>query len=196
MGEMIYPFALTIETMGAARERIPYGEAGEVTFAALLESGEAWESEEAFSGGQEWEIEPPVTAEGEPDLPGLCGFAAQSLVPIGTFSFDDSPMTSHVLAHGVVAGVEERRNELGGGEFAVVRLETLGGTFDVCLAPQAVERDELLAPGAVLGGTFWLVGRPVTLRDAPGPVPGPEPEPEREPEQRRGLGRFFGRRRG
>src|ERR671923_169683 len=65
-----------------------------------------------------------------------------------------------------------------------------GATFDTCVAPGILEHEELLVPGAVAGGTLWLVGRPLTLRDAPGPVPTAEEKP------RSGglLGRFFGRR--
>jgi hypothetical protein len=73
-------------------------------------------------------------------------------------------MTPHVIAHGIVSSVEERRNELGGATFRLVRLDTLGGVFDVCLAPGSLEREELLAPGAVARATLWLVGRPITLR--------------------------------
>ena len=80
-------------------------------------------------------------------------------------------MTPHVIAHGIVSSVEERRNELGGATFRLVRLDTLGGVFDVCLAPGTLEGEELLAPGAVARATLWLVGCPITLRKEPGPIP-------------------------
>jgi hypothetical protein len=106
-------------------------------------------------------------------------------------------MSSHVLAHGVVAGVEARTNELGDADFTVVALDTLGGVSDVCAAPGSLERQEPLQPGAVLGGTFWLVGRPFTLRAEAGPVPLADPADPLEArvgEQHCGLGRHFGRR--
>ena len=159
-GELYYPFALTLENMGEARGRLGLGEPGEVTFAALCEEGEVWPDEASFERAQEAEWQ---TDDLPPDVPQVKGFAAQSLIPTGTFG---DAMTSHVLAHGIVRSVEQRRNELAGGEFLVVRLDTLGGTFDVCAEPGTLEREELLAPGSVARTTLWLVGRPLTLRPA------------------------------
>jgi len=160
-GEAYYPFTLTLENMGEARGRLGLGEHGEVTFAALCEEGEVWPDEASFERAQEAEWQ---TDDLPPDVPQVKGFAAQSLIPTGTFG---DAMTSHVLAHGVVRAVERRRNELAGGDFLVVRLDTLGGTFDVCAEPGALDCEELLAPGAVARATLWLVGRPLTLRAAP-----------------------------
>ena len=47
-------------------------------------------------------------------------------------------------------------------------------------APGTVEREELLAPGAVVRASLWLVGRPLTLRNHPGPVPVLEDESGRK----------------
>ena len=91
-------------------------------------------------------------------------FAAQSLIPTGTFG---DVLTSHVLAHGIVRSVDPRRNELGDGAFTVVRLDTFGGVFDVCVEPGTLEREELLAPGAVARVALWLVGRPLALLPPP-----------------------------
>jgi len=163
--EMIYPFALSVETLGAERALLPYEEPGEVRFAGLWEEGEIWPDEASFEKGQDakW---------------GDVGFASRSLIPSGTFSFEGEPMSSRVLAHGFVSSVEKRHNELGDAPFLVVRLDTLGGVFDTCMAPGTLEREELLAPGAVVRATLWLVGRPLTLRDEPGPVPVREQEGE------------------
>ncbi|HYX89671.1 MAG TPA: hypothetical protein VE753_09910 [Gaiellaceae bacterium] len=190
--ELVYPFALTIETMGATRALIPYGEAGEVRFVGLWEEGQVWPDEAAFELDQKAEWDDVAL----PEVPGhelpatFGGFASRSLIPSGIFALDDGgEMSSHVIAHGIVASVEERRTELGNALFRVVRLDTLGGVFDTCLAPGTLEQEELLAPGAVARATLWLVGRPLTLRGEPGPVPTAEPE-------RRGLlGRLLGRRR-
>jgi hypothetical protein len=176
--ELIYPFALTVETLGAERALIPYEEPGEVRFAGLWEEGEVWPDEETFERAQkaEWA---DVSAPPELDVPTMGGFASRSLIPSGTFSFGGEAMSSHVLAHGFVSSVEERHNELGNAPFRVVRLDTLGGVFDTCLAPGSLEREELLAPGAVLRAVLWLVGRPLTLREKPGPVPGMKEERKR-----------------
>ena len=166
-GELVYPFALGVETIGHTRALIPFGDEGEVEFAALCESGEVWQDEPAFEASQE-----PAAPSDDTGVPAVRGFASRSLIPSGTFVFEPGQaVTPHVFAHGVVESVERRRNALGGGEFWAIRLDTLGGTFDVCAAPGSLEREEQLGPGAVLGGTFWLVGHPVTLRPAPGPVP-------------------------
>lgn len=188
--EMIYPFALSVETLGAERALIPYEDPGEVRFAGLWEEGELWPDEPAFTRAQEAEWA-DVPAPEELDVPTMRGFASRSLVPSGTFTFEGSAMSSHVLAHGIVSSVEERHNELGDAPFRFVRLDTLGGVFDTCLAPGTVEREELLVPGAVARATLWLVGRPLTLREEPGPVPIMEDEGEEEQPGR--LRRLFGR---
>ena len=150
--EMYYPIALTVETIGQVRDRLPYGEPGFFTFAALAEDVELWESEEAFLAGQ---------AAHEAKL------APESLIPLGLFpaaAEEDHVATSRVLANGIVRSATRRQNELGGGIFFHLRLETYGGTFDVCVGRSALQHDA--RPGTVLGGTFWLVGRP--LLDAGG----------------------------
>jgi hypothetical protein len=168
--EMIYPFALSVETLGAERALIPYEEPGEVRLAGLWEEGEIWPDEASFTKDQEAEWG-DVPAPPELDVPTMRGFASRSLIPSGTFSFEGEPMSSHVLAHGFVSSVEERHNELGDGSFRLVRLDTLGGVFHTCMAPGTLEREDLLAPGAVVRATLWLVGSPLTLREKPGPVP-------------------------
>ena len=174
--EMYYPVALTVETMGADRALTPFGETGEFAFAGLCREGQVW--------GDEAEYERELEA--EPWSEEIRGFASRSLIPSGTFA-DDGAWTSDVVAHGVVTSVEERENELGGSRFLLVKLETLGGTFDTCVAPGTLEREELLAPGAVVGARLTLFGRPLTLRDAPRDVPTAERESK-------GLGRLFRRR--
>jgi hypothetical protein len=173
-GEMVYPLAVRVESIGAERALIPYGEPGEVRFAGLWEEGEVWPDEAAFHRAQEaqWAHVPvPEDAANELGIRAFGGFASRSLLPSGTFAFEGGAMTPHAIAHGLVASVEERQNELGDARFLVVRLDTLGGVFDTCLAPGTIEGEELLVPGAVARATLWLVGRPLTLRDQPGPVP-------------------------
>jgi hypothetical protein len=169
--EPVYPFVLSVVTIGSDRALIPYGEPGDVRFTGLWENGELWQDEEAFRRAEEAEwgdVEVPEALRDE--IPAFRGWASRSLIPVGAF-VEPGSMTPHVIAHGIVSSVEERRNELGGATFRLVRLDTLGGVFDVCLAPGSLEREELLAPGAVARATLWLVGRPITLRTEPGPVP-------------------------
>jgi len=146
--EMLYPLALTIETIGEVRKQIKYKRRALVTFSALLEEGEVWDNEEAFLGSQNDEVK----------------MAPQSLIPMGLFHGSGEGVTSQVLAYGTVRSAQERRNELGGGEFLLIRVETLGGTFDVCAAPEDLEGSSP-QPGAVLGGVFWLIGRPLFDQD-------------------------------
>jgi len=188
--EMVYPFLVSVETIGADRALIPYEEPGEVRFAGLWEEGEVWADEAVFEEAQkaQWaDVEVPEVIRDE--IPAFGGFSSRSVISSGSFGLDGVAQTSHVIAHGIVESVEERRNELGGAPFLVVRLDTSGGVFDTCLAPGTLEREELLAPGAVARATLWLVGRPLTLRDAPGPVP--EVETGGRPSF---LRRLFGRR--
>ena len=176
-----YPIALTVETIGETRTLMPFGETGEVAFACLCHDGRVTADEGAFEREQEAEWS---EAEGS-----ALRFASKSLIPSGTFSFaEGGPLTSEIFANGIVESVEERHNELGGGRFLYVRLDTLGGTFDTCVAPGTLEREELLAPWAVVSATFTIIGRPLTLRDVPGPVPTAEQD---EPKK---IRRLFGRR--
>lgn len=169
--EMVYPFLLSVETIGADRALIPFGEPAEVRFAGLWEKGEVWANEADFEEAQKeaWaDMEVPEELAGE--ITAFGGWSSRSVISTGTFG-EGAAQTSHVLAHGLVDSVEERRNELGGARFLVVRLDTSGGVFDTCLAPGTLQREEQVAPGAVVRAALWLVGRPITLRKDAGPVP-------------------------
>ncbi len=149
--EMIYPFAMHIESIGANRALIPFAEPAEARLAGLCESGEVWPDENAFYGAQDARMDKGGRA---------VRFGSQMFVPSGMFG--SGPMTAHALVHGIVVSVEERQNELGGGSFRVARLDTYGGQIDTCWAPG---QGDGLVPGAVAKVSLWLIGDPITLRD-------------------------------
>jgi hypothetical protein len=55
---------------------------------------------------------------------------------------------------GVVIEADSRTNALTGRPFVWALVETLGGTFDVVIAPET--RAAPPSPGEVLCGVFWL----------------------------------------
>ena len=77
---------------------------------------------------------------------------------------------------GHVLKAEEKVSDLSGGTFIWALVETLGGTYDVVVAPSMM--DDLPVEGNVVNGSFWLSGR---LQ-------------EYIRQERSGLMRFFGRR--
>lgn len=155
--EMVYPFAMRVESIGTDRELIPFGEPAEARLVGLCQSGEVWPDENAFCKAPEAHVS---------DGPPRVSYGARSFIPSGTFSAH--AMSPHALVHGIVESVEERRNALTGGSFRVARLDTYGGLVDTCWASG---EGEGLAPGAVAKANLWLVGSPLTLREHPGPVP-------------------------
>jgi hypothetical protein len=73
--EPVYPFVLSVVTIGSDRALIPYGEPGDVRFTGLWENGELWQDEEAFRRAEEAEwgdVEvPEATARRDSCLPRL-----------------------------------------------------------------------------------------------------------------------------
>ena len=68
-----------------------------------------------------------------------------------------TPPESHALIAGHVIEAAERRNAVTGQPFWWVLVDTVGGTFDVVIAP-ALLSDPVQA-GNVVAGWFWLSGR-------------------------------------
>ena len=70
---LYYPFLLTIETLGATRSLIPFGEAGDVRFAGLWEEGEVWGGRDLVpkrSGGEVGRRRPVSPPDGGRRSPG------------------------------------------------------------------------------------------------------------------------------
>jgi hypothetical protein len=154
--EMIYPFAMRVDSIATDRELIPFGQPAEVRLVGLCDSGNVWPDEDAFHESDEARID---------DGPRVARYSSQSFIPSGTFG---KSMTAAALAHGIVESVDERQNALTGERFWVARLDTYGGPLDTCWGSR---QGEGLAPGAVVRANLWLVGSPLTLRDQPGHVP-------------------------
>jgi hypothetical protein len=103
----------------------------------------------------------PRPDELDPDDPWPAGplrVAAESFISYGAFAeaFGGGPPEPHARLHGTVLSAERRRNEIGGLEFIVARVQTSGFVADVCLA--ADEHRDVPVPGSVLGGEVYLVG--------------------------------------
>ena len=89
-------------------------------------------------------------------------FAAEAFIPSGLFLPGGAPQVPPrpwAILYGHVLAAERRRNPAGGREFLWARLSSLGVTLELVADPELVPR--MPAVGGVLGGSFWLVGRPV-----------------------------------
>lgn len=106
--------------------------------------------------------EPPPRTNGldadDPWPSGPLRMAAESFISYGVFAeaFGGGPLEPHARLYGTVLSAERRRNEIGGLEFIVARVQTSGFVADVCLA--ADEHRDVPAPGSILGGEVYLVG--------------------------------------
>jgi hypothetical protein len=98
---------------------------------------------------------------------GGLSFGSRSFIPSGLISPSGEPITppeSHALIAGHVVEASERRNTVTGAPFWWALVDTVGGTFDVVIDPDLIDRP--VQPGNVISGWFWLSGR---LRTGTGP---------------------------
>ena len=101
---------------------------------------------------------------------GDCSLSSQGLVPLGLLGFDGSPKgepSAQVLLNGHILKTEKRTNPFSGETFYWVLLESFGGYFDVLIDPQSC--DAVPVVGGVVSGTFWVVGRVLSM-EAPQPI--------------------------
>ncbi|HEX8637266.1 MAG TPA: hypothetical protein VF692_04330 [Pyrinomonadaceae bacterium] len=89
-------------------------------------------------------------------------FAAQSFIPSGLFTSDESAMPIEPprpigIFSGVIKAFEVKRNERTKARFYWFLVETVGGEVDVVADPKLI----LIEPeiGGVVSGQFWLSGR-------------------------------------
>jgi hypothetical protein len=102
---------------------------------------------------------------------GGAGLASQSFIPSGLVSPAGEPVMPpepHALIAGHVLESETRANAVTGAPFVWALVDSLGGTFDVVIDPELLQRAPRL--GDVLAGWFWLSGR--LLVDTPRATPG------------------------
>ncbi len=99
-----------------------------------------------------------------------CSLSSQGLVPLGLLGFDGSPKdepSAQVLLNGHILKTEKRINPFSGEAFYWVLLESFGGCFDVLIDPQSC--DGVPVVGGVVSGTFWVVGRVLSMEE-PWPI--------------------------
>lgn len=121
----------------------------EIQLSAFAQEFDYYESEEAFSNGQD----------GEPK------WASQSFVPSGLFNPGEgnnpNPPEALGLFAGIVKQTEKRKNEFTGQEFYWLLVDTLGGEIDV-LADLRFFDNARPKVGGVIHGQFWLSGSLLT----------------------------------
>jgi hypothetical protein len=139
--EMAYPLGLELDDIHLG----PLPESEELTpiaVTAFAEGIEAW---------------PDVAAYNEANGSGPGHLSAQSLIPSGLFGpgGDERPPRAEAIITGVVTAAERKTNRHSARHFDWCKVETYAATLDVVAAVQP----EPFAPGQVVQGTFWLVGR-------------------------------------
>jgi hypothetical protein len=143
--EMAYPLAIELDDIHLGP--LPVGdELVPIAVAAFAEAIEVWADIDAYS-------ESTGSDSGR--------LAARSLIPSGMFGPEggDRPLRAEAIITGVVTEAERKTNSQSARPFDWCQIETYAATID--LVSEA--RPEEFAPGQVVQGTFWLVGRRLDL---------------------------------
>ena len=118
----------------------------DIQLSAFAQEFSYYESETAFSSGQEDEPK----------------WAAQSFVPSGLFNFDEEKDSGPPEALGIFAGVikesEKKTNQFTEQDYYWMLVDTLGGEIDV-VADLRYFDQKPPQKGGVVHGQFWLSGR-------------------------------------
>ncbi|MDQ1535537.1 MAG: hypothetical protein QOF28_3298 [Actinomycetota bacterium] len=139
--EMAYPLAIELDDIHLGP--LPVGDdLVPIAVTAFAETITVWSDIDAYNESKASEEHP---------------LAPRSLIPSGMFGPDggDRPLRAEAIITGVVIDAERRTNRQSVRPFDWCRVETYAATID--LVSEA--RDEEFAPGQVVQGTFWLVGR-------------------------------------
>ena len=139
--EVAYPLAIELDDIHLGP--LPVGdELVPIALTAFSEAIEVWSDLDAYN---------------ESSGSDVGRLAAHSLIPSGMFGPDggDRPIRAEAIITGVVSAAERRTNYQSARPFDWCQVETYAATVDVvCEA-----RSEPFAPGQVVQGTFWLIGR-------------------------------------
>lgn len=139
--EMAYPLAIELDDIHLGPLPVG-GELVPITVTAFAEAIEVWSDVDAYNAS---------TASDVGHL------APKSLVPSGMFGAEgtDRPLRAEAIITGVVSEAERKTNRQPARPFDWCRVETFAATIDVV----SEARGEEFAPGQVVQGTFWLIGR-------------------------------------
>jgi hypothetical protein len=148
--EMAYPLGIELDDIHLGP--LPVGdELVPIAITAFAEAIEVWSDVDAYTESSGSEVG---------------RLAARSLIPSGLFGPEggDRQIRAEAIITGVVTDAERKTNGQSDRPFDWCRLDTYGATIDVV----SEARPAPFAPGQVVQGTFWLVGRrldtPVTTR--------------------------------
>lgn len=143
-GEMAYPLAVELDDIHLGMQ-VASDEPVAPALSAFAEQIEVWPDVSAYDASK-------ASA-------GVGHLAARSLIPSGLFGpgGTEQPTRAEAVISGVVTACERKTNGYSGRPFDWCRLETYAASVDVV----AEARSEPLTLGAVVQGTFWLVGRRV-----------------------------------
>ena len=146
--EMAYPLAIELDDIHLGP--LPVGDdLVPIAVTAFAETITVWSDVDAYNESKASEEHPP---------------APRSLIPSGMFApgGGERPLRAEAIITGVVTAAERKTNNESARPFDWCQVETYAATIDVVSDARAEE----LAPGQVVQGTFWLVGRRLDLPSA------------------------------
>jgi hypothetical protein len=145
-GNMVCPLAVELEDRAVLAARGGTLHTGQLVLAALAEKITVHADADAYYASQPG------------DGP---KFAADYLIPAGTFPPSQAPADWAPSAHAILAGevlqARTRTTERTGGQFHWIRVRTIAGTeLDIAANPE--DLPDLPTPGNIASGTFFLTG--------------------------------------
>lgn len=138
-----YPFVFDIPDI-ATYEDINFPQVNTAQITGFAHEISAYKDDEEFSNSQETEPK----------------FAAESFIPAGLFSPNESDTTSPqamAIFTGHVIETHTVINPYTNHEFIHARIKTLGGEFDIVVDPHILKGN--ICVNGVVSGMFWLSGR-------------------------------------
>jgi hypothetical protein len=139
--EMVYPLAIELDDihlgpLPVSDDLVP------IAVTAFAETIEVWSDVDAYNESKASDEHP---------------LAPRSLIPSGMFApgGGERPLRAEAIITGVVIDAEGKTNTQSMRPFDWCLIETYAATIDVV----SEVRPEAFAPGQVVQGTFWLVGR-------------------------------------
>lgn len=139
-----YPLAVELEDGARGALELPFGEEATLEVVGFAHSLESYADEAAYR------------ASGMPL--GTRAVLPAGLMPLPGEEGETAPLRAEALVSGVVQEVTTVRNELGGGEFLHLVVDSDGITLDVVVAPEAVDGPHP-DPGHIVTGSLWFVAR-------------------------------------
>jgi len=172
-GEQLTALAVALEQHALLG---PEAVRGRASLAGLGVGVKVYESEEAFTNSPDSLLAPGADPGPAPEHAAATGIkwpprvGGQSFISYGIFG-EPAQADAYARLNGVVQRAERRSNALTGQHFIWARVSSAGFDADVCM-PATADDPAVPAPGAVVGGTCYMVGSLDEWSEVPDEPPG------------------------